>query len=44
MAKPDSTDLNHDTVALVAGYISVTPLTVEKTDLALFDELSALNG
>ena len=43
MAEPDSTDLNDDTVALVAGYISITPLTVEKTDLALFDELVSLN-
>ena len=43
MATPDSTDLNHDTVALVAGYISVTPLTAEKTDLSVFNELVALN-
>lgn len=43
MAKPDSDDLTHDTVALIAGYISVTPLTAEKTDLTLFDELSSLN-
>ncbi len=44
MAKPDSTDLTHDTVALVAGYISVTPLTSEKTDLSLFNELLSLNS
>lgn len=43
MAKPDSDDLTHDTVALVAGYISVTPLTCEKTDLPLFNELLSLN-
>lgn len=43
MATPDSTDLNHDTVALVAGYISVTPLTAEKTDLSVFNDLVALN-
>ncbi len=43
MAKPDSDDLTHDTVALVAGYISVTPLTSEKTDLPLFNELLSLN-
>ncbi len=39
MAKPDSTDPTHDTVTIADGYISVTPLTAEKTDLALFNEL-----
>jgi len=43
MAKPDSDDLNYDTVALIGGYISVTPLTAEKTDLTAFNKLSILN-
>ena len=38
MAKPDSTDPAFDTVAIAEGVISVTPLTSEKTDLALFGE------
>ena len=43
IAKQDSSDLIYDTVALIAGYISVTPLTSEKTDLPLFNELIPLN-
>lgn len=43
MAKPDSEDMIYDTVALVAGYVSITPLTSEKTDLGLFSELEKLN-
>ncbi len=40
MAKNDSTDLSLDTVALINNYISITPLTSEKTNLALFEELN----
>ena len=44
MANPDSNDIIYDTVALIEGYISVTPLTSEKTDLPLFNELTTLNN
>ena len=40
MAKNDSTDLALDTVAVINNYISITPLTCEKTNLPLFKELN----
>lgn len=40
MAKNDSTDLTLDTVAVINNYISITPLTCEKTNLPLFEELN----
>ena len=40
MAKNDSTDLTLDTVAVINNYISITPLTSEKTNLPLFEELN----
>ena len=40
MAKNDSTDLTLDTVAVINNYISITPLTSEKTNLPLFKELN----
>ena len=40
MAKNDSTDLTLDTVAVINNYISITPLTCEKTNLPLFKELN----
>lgn len=36
-------DLTVDTDAVVEGYISVTPLTINMTDLKLFDKLNILN-
>lgn len=36
-------DLSVDTDAVVEGYISITPLTINMTDLALFHKLSSLN-
>ena len=41
MADPHSDDLSLDTVAVINNYISITPLTAEKTDIALFEELCA---
>ena len=37
-------DLNRDTVAMEAGYISVTPLLTTRTDMAAFDSLKKLNN
>ena len=36
-------DLTVDTDAVVEGYISITPLTINMTDVVLFHRLSALN-
>jgi 5'-nucleotidase len=36
-------DLTVDTDAVVEGYISITPLTINMTDLELFRKLSSLN-
>ena len=36
-------DLTVDTDAVVEGYISITPLTINMTDMVLFHRLSALN-
>jgi 5'-nucleotidase len=36
-------DLSVDTDAVVEGYISITPLTINMTDLVLFRKLSSLN-
>ena len=36
-------DLTVDTDAVVEGYISITPLTINMTDLELFKKLSSLN-
>ena len=36
-------DLSVDTDAVVEGYISITPLTINMTDLSLFHKLSSLN-
>ena len=36
-------DLTVDTDAVVEGYVSITPLTINMTDLELFRKLSALN-
>ena len=36
-------DLSVDTDAVVEGYISITPLTINMTDLAMFHKLSSLN-
>ena len=41
-AYPD--DLNRDTVAMEAGYISITPLLTTRTDMAAFDSLKKLNN
>ena len=41
MAKNDSADLSLDTVAVINNYISITPLTSEKTNLPLFESLKA---
>ena len=40
MAENDSTDLSLDTVAVINNYISITPLTSEKTNLSLFEQLN----
>ena len=39
MADPHSDDLGYDNVAVINGYISITPLTSEKTDFSAFPEL-----
>ena len=44
IATPDSKDIIYDTVALMDGYISITPLTSEKTDVPLFNDLLSLNN
>lgn len=36
-------DLSVDTDAVVEGYISITPLTINMTDLVLFNKLKSLN-
>lgn len=36
-------DLSFDTNAVMNGYISITPLTAERTDMDLYKRLSALN-
>ena len=41
-AYPD--DLNRDTVAMEAGYISITPLLKTRTDMSAFDSLKKLNN
>lgn len=38
----DSNDLTLDTDAVMHGYISVTPLTTQRTDLAMFEKLKHL--
>ncbi|MBQ7386760.1 MAG: 5'/3'-nucleotidase SurE [Clostridia bacterium] len=38
MADPHSDDLNLDNVALINGYISITPLTSEKTDFSVYNK------
>lgn len=40
MADPHSDDLRLDNVALINGYISITPLTSEKTNLSVFDRFN----
>lgn len=37
-------DLNRDTVAMEAGYISITPLLTTRTDMAAFADLKKLNN
>lgn len=39
MADPRSDDLGYDNVAVINGYISITPLTSEKTNYSAFPEL-----
>ena len=39
--KPDSDDLSVDTCCVQHGYTSVTPLTAEKTNLAVYDKIKA---
>lgn len=39
----DSGDLALDTNAVMAGYISITPLTVNMTDMSMYEKLKALN-
>ena len=36
-------DFNRDTVAMEAGYISVTPLLTTRTNMAAFENLKKLN-
>ena len=38
--RTDGTDLNIDIDAVAKGYISITPMTIERTDLAVFEKLS----
>ena len=40
MAINNDNDLSLDTVAVINNYISITPLTSEKTNLSLFEELN----
>ena len=39
----DSGDYSIDTDAALSGYISVTPLTLNRTDMSVFEELKKLN-
>ena len=39
----NSTDMTLDTVAANSGYISITPMTVNRTDWEVFDNLKLLN-
>ena len=43
---PDSNpdDITGDIVAVESGYVSVTPITLNRVDLKAYDELSKLNG
>ena len=41
--KNDSRDLTLDTVSVINGYLSITPLTAEKTALGAYEKLSRLN-
>ena len=40
----ESGDLSLDTDSTLAGYISITPLTQERTDLGVYEELKQLNS
>lgn len=40
----NSNDLTLDTDAVMAGYISITPITINMTDMEVFDRLSADNN
>lgn len=37
-------DLTLDSDAVMAGYISISPLTIDRTDRAVFQQLTGLNG
>ena len=39
----DSDDNSIDTNAIMSGYISVTPLTLNRTNMTVFEELIKLN-
>ena len=39
----NSNDLTLDTDAVMSGYVSITPLSVNKTEQTVYQALSALN-
>ena len=43
MVYEDKNDINYDTDAVTRGYISITPMSNERTDLTVFDKLTYLN-
>lgn len=38
--RPESTDLTMDTVAAMQGYITVTPMTIDRTDYGVYQKIS----
>lgn len=44
MVYEDKCDITYDTDAVTRGYVSITPMSNERTDLSVFDQLRSLNG